>query len=226
MDYNELMDKKSLFDEKIKLVQMGNRAYEDKTIEKAVEAFESYLTVMEEIKNISKGELLPSQFDREKEVSELFVLSGIYWNLAKIYDGFSSIEEQEKFQHYLKKYILFSQEKPYQAICAAAVKRWIYHGRPVHCEAFQKAYQRLTDSQCFIVSSLVGFTQFKTLENLSQFKNQVLLNSPFGRKLVQVYYKNGPKWAQWMNAQPKSVRWLTARFLDFIAWICTYWTKN
>src|SRR3712207_5824265 len=67
------------------LANAGVRAYNQKKMSEAVRHFHTYLHILEDMKQVPEGGLRPSLFDSKKDIAELLLISGIYWDLAKLY---------------------------------------------------------------------------------------------------------------------------------------------
>ena len=89
------------------------RANEQHRYVDAAKSYHAYLRVLEEVKGVGEGGLVPSHFDSTKaEMGELLLLVGVYWDLTKIYDWTKSPDKYRDFKGYLDKYLLFSRGMP------------------------------------------------------------------------------------------------------------------
>src|SRR4051812_24538359 len=86
MEYNEKMHRLAMLRRRIELAQSGVRAFEEKRITEAVKNFRSYIRILEDWKGVPEGKLTPAHFDVTKDVAELLLISGVYWDLTKLYD--------------------------------------------------------------------------------------------------------------------------------------------
>ena len=55
-------------------------------IPQAVQHYLNYLTALAHYYSVDEKELHPKMFNREKELTELLLISQVYWDLAKAYD--------------------------------------------------------------------------------------------------------------------------------------------
>lgn len=220
MEAAEEERRKKLLNQRLSLARSGILAYQKRQFAEAVKAFHAYIRILEEIKNVAEGELMPSYFDLKKDISELLMISGIYWDLVKLYDRTSSADKQREFHHYMEKYIIFSKGMPFQPLCAETLRKYLYNEKPVHRKEFKNTYNLLAPSKCFVVSSLIDVIDPRTLSTLREFRDEVLKTTPFGRKLVLGYYRHGPQWARWMDRMPDGARQAAGKLFDYLGmWI-------
>ncbi len=206
-----------LLDRRIELARLGIAAYRTGKIAEAVTAFHCYIYILEDVKHVGEGGLMPSCFDLKRDMAEILMLSGIYWDLVKLYDRTSSAAKNREFLGYLEKYIIFSKDMPYQALCAQSLRKYIQKGRPVHITEFKRAYEILHVSRCFVVTSLLDVISPKTLPQLKKFRDQVLKKNKIGRKCISWYYRYGPGWAKKVDQFPQWMRKLLGLILDQLA---------
>src|SRR5262245_10903887 len=121
-----------LFRQRIDIANAGVRAYQNKRFQEAVLNFTQYLRVLENYKNVPEGGLNPSCFDLKGDAAELLLISGIYWDLAKLYDRTTTPGRFKEFMVFLEKYVLFSKGMPFEALCAETMRKYIYVEKPVH----------------------------------------------------------------------------------------------
>src|SRR3954466_14895573 len=69
---------------RLETAMIGVKANEEHRYLDAVKAYHGYLKVLEEAKGIPEGSIVPSHFDVRSEMGELLLLSGVFWDLAKI----------------------------------------------------------------------------------------------------------------------------------------------
>jgi len=202
---------------RLQLARSGIAAYQNGRIAEAVNSYHAYLKLLEDSKNVGEGGLMPSCFDFRKDMPELMTVSGIYWDLVKIYDHAHSMQKQREFFHYMEKYIIFSKGLPFQPLCAESLRKYLNNRKPVHRSEFKNAYEIISVTKCFIATSLIDFTAPETLEILRDFRDDVLKKRPFGRKLISIYYVKAPAIAARLNHCPSLLRRMLAKLLDLVA---------
>lgn len=214
IDAAEEKRKKELFKRRIDLARKGLKDYQERKIGSAVNAFSTYLKVLEEFKGVPEGGLTPALFDLEKDIHELLLISGVYWDMVKLYDRTKSPEKQKDFEHYVSKYLIFAKNMPYQALCAETVRKYISTDRPVHKDAFKNLYKQLGGEKCFVAGALVDLIAPTTLPILREYRDNRLQKSRSGRAFVLIYYQVGPLLATCVERSPLALRRLLARAVD------------
>lgn len=202
---------------RLDFVRTGIIAFQKGNYVVAVQNFHAYIKILEDTKNVGEGGLIPSCFDLKKEAAELMMISGVYWDLSKIYDHAKSPAKHREFLQYIEKYIIFSKGLTFQPLCAETLRRYISNRKPIHMADFKRAYDMLSVSKCFVASSLVDVIQPHTVLVLRRFRDQSLEPTGWGRALIQWYGRNGPKLAVAMNRLPWAFRKAFALVLDLIA---------
>lgn len=224
MEYNEKMHRLAMLRRRIELAQAGVRAFETKKFPEAVKNFHSYLRILEDWKSVPEGKLTPSHFEVKADVAELLLISGVYWDLTKLYDRTKSVDKQREFKHYLEKYIMFSRGMPFQHVCLETMRKYINNDKPIHKAEFKNAYKLLGGtSLCFVATSLMDVCEPDTMPRLRQFRDERLYSSPWGRAFIRWYYRNGPKLAAAVDRAPQGVRRGMGRGLDWFSRLLVWW---
>lgn len=209
--------KRELFRQRVVLARDGLSKYESHRFVEAASAFQTYIRVLEEWHGVEHGDLTPANFDLKEDSAELLLLSGIYWDLAKLFDRTDTDQKLKDFKHYMNKFVIFSKGMPFQAVSAETLRKYISTGKTVHTEEFKAAYKTLADSRCFIATELMEHTQEETLMILRDYRDRVLLKQRMGKIGVRIYYRIGPFLAQLLRFLPISIREKIANILDRIA---------
>jgi hypothetical protein len=217
IDQQEQAKKLELQRRRIEIAGKGVTAYAKKDTVGAALAFKSYLSILEDIKGAPDGGLSPTHFDKKKEVAEMVLITGVLWDLVKLYDRTQSPDKYKEFQVFMSKYIAFARGMPYQTMCAETLRKYIRDKRAVHVNEFKDAYKMIKNDRCFIATELEPETRFETLPGLRNFRDQVLKKNAAGRKFVAWYYRKGPGMAEKLSRGPRFLRILVAKILDFFA---------
>jgi hypothetical protein len=219
MEHNEKMHRLAMLRRRIELAQSGVRAFEARKFPEAVKAFHSYLRILEDWKSVPEGKLTPAHFDIKADVAELLLISGVYWDLTKLYDRTKSLDKQREFKHYLEKYIMFSRGMPFQHVCMETMRKYISNDKPLHKAEFKNAYKMLGGtSTCFVATSLTDVCASETLPRLRRFRDERLTGSRAGLAFIHWYYRNGVTLAEVAERAPGPVRRGMGRGLDWLAW--------
>lgn len=209
----ELERKRELFKRRIELARMGLEKYEHRKVAEAAQAFHTYLQVLEEWKKVPHGGLTPTLFDKEKDIHELLLISGVYWDLMKLYDRTQSPEKIKEFYHYMNQFVAFTKGMPYEHVCAETLRKYIACDKPIHSKDFKSAYQRITGSKCFVVTSLIDIIEPQVLINYRNFRDEKLKKTPVGRVFIWLYYLCGPSISWILDRMPLFVRRKIANIL-------------
>ena len=95
--------RRELFRHRIELARGGVRSYALRRIPEAVRAFSTYIQILEDWKKVPEGGLTPALFDPKDDAAELLLISGVYWDLVKLYDRTKSAERYAEFMGYIEK---------------------------------------------------------------------------------------------------------------------------
>ena len=202
--------RRDLFRQRLELAKQGVSKFQSKEMGRSALAFHSYIRVLEELKGVPEGGLNPSHFDVRKDIAEILLLSGIYWDLAKAYDRTRSEEKQREFRLYLNQFVSFSKGFPHQNLSAETLRKFLMTNRAIHTEDFKQAYKIMAPSRCFVVTAVLEFTGPDDLVLLRRLRDEVLKKSDWGRALVALYYRQGPRLAAWVGSLPKPIKALVA----------------
>jgi len=211
--------RQELFKHRIELARGGVRSYSLRRVPEAVKSFHTYIKILEDWKKVSEGGLTPSLFDPKEDAAELLLISGVYWDLVKLYDRTKSSERYAEFSHYIEKYIEFTAGQPFQPLAAETVRKYIVADKPVHKKEFKELYKNIADSNCFVATSLVDVQESETTPTLRWWRDQVLRKSQAGRVFLFVYYRLslGRGMAHLADASPATVRRMLGHILDQVA---------
>jgi hypothetical protein len=132
IDQQEQAKKLELQRRRIEIAGKGVTAYAKKDTVGAALAFKSYLSILEDIKGAPDGGLSPTHFDKKKEVAEMVLITGVLWDLVKLYDRTQSPDKYKEFQVFMSKYIAFARGMPYQTMCAETLRKYIRDKRAFH----------------------------------------------------------------------------------------------
>lgn len=202
---------------RIELAAIGVKAFRDQRLPEAIKAFRSYIRVLEETKGVGDGNLAPEHFDKTKDIHELLLISGVYWDLVKLYDKTRNQDQRRNFLHFMEKFIQFSKDMPYQSVCAETLRKYILAEKPFHKEDFRNAYRMLGGVlHCFVATALFDVIDEETLPNLQKYRDERLLNSKLGRIFVKIYYQFGPWIAKPIWSFPEPIRKFLGKSLNYL----------
>jgi hypothetical protein len=207
-----------LIKKRLEFITNGITAAEQRKYAEAVMYYQSYIKLLEDWKGVSDGALSPTHFDYTKEMGDLLMLSGLYWDLAKVFDRTESPEKTKLFFHYLEKFILFSKGTTWEPMCAEQLRRYLLTNRPKHRAEFKNAFKMLGGSEtCFVATALSDEIELETIPTLRRFRDEVLKHHRMGRAFIRVYYAIGPSIADGTYYLPRLIRKTMALGIDRIA---------
>ena len=203
----------ALFQKRMELARTGALAFKAGKLKESAQAYYSYLDISERSKEVKQGGLTPQNFDPKRDIAELLLLSGVFWDLAKLHDRISK-KDTAKLKHFLEKFVLFSKGMPFQYISSELVRKYLVNGLPVHRSEFQDTHVKLGGGRCFIATALQDQCEPGTLASLRAFRDEKLLENFAGKIFVKIYYALGPSLAGWVLKAPPQFQKKIAEGLD------------
>ena len=213
----EVVRKRLLMKKRIDLARQGVTQYQNNNVVEAVVSFKTYIKILESVKGVSDGGLQPSHFDKRIDIAELLLISGVYWDLMKIYDKTATAAKTDEFRSYTEKFIIFSRGMPFQAVCAETLRKYISNKKANHKTDFKNAYKMLGKSSCFVATALYDVSEPETIEVLRAFRDLKLQKSFWGRIFIHIYYRLGPTLARGTDHFPEFLRKKLGQSLNFLA---------
>jgi hypothetical protein len=176
---------------RIGLVKQGNVAMKQGNAKDAIKFYNMYFKIMGDVKELTDMKYLsPELFKKQEELSELLLISHIYWDLCKIYDKVPALENE--FRHALTKFIEFTSGFRYQVVNAEMMRKFIQKDLHSHKEEFREAYKKIymASKKCFVATYCFGeehpLTAFYRNLKIS------LSASPWGQAFIDFYYIVSP----------------------------------
>ncbi len=186
---------------RITLAKNGQEAYRNNDFKNAIKYYNLYLKLLADINNVRVEQLSPSFFDTKTQGSEIFLISQIYWDLAKVYDLTPQLKNE--LLHALNKYVEFSLNYPFQVVNAESLRRFIRKGKCKNVESFQETYKRIyiTSKMCYVASMAFGFDH-PTTEKYRHLKLK-LVKFKAGQWFVDAYYRFSPRLVAYLDSHPR-----------------------
>jgi hypothetical protein len=205
-----------LFQKRMELARSGAIFFREGKVKDAVQNYYSYLEILEKTKKVPRGGLEPRLFDQQKDIAELLLLSGVYWDLSKLHDRVK-IQDKTKLVFYLDRFVMFSKGLPFQHISSELIRKYLVNSLPKNRKEFKDAHIQLGGGQCFIATAVEDYCEPETLPALRKFRDEVLLKNFAGRGFVKVYYKLGPNCARIVLRTPEKFQRALARVFNTIS---------
>jgi hypothetical protein len=206
----------ALFQKRMELVRNGALAFKQGKIREATTNYFQYIDLLERTKGLKQGGLEPKHFDDKKDIAELLLLSGVFWDLARIHDKISK-KNTVRLDFYLDRFVVFSKGLTFERVSAELLRKFLVNGMPNHRKKFKDAHIRLGGNKCFMVTAVEEHCEVQTLPALRNYRDQILVHRFWGRLFVAVYYRVGPTLARGVIRLPEGMQRKLARFFDRIA---------
>ncbi|HXH31997.1 MAG TPA: hypothetical protein VNJ01_14400 [Bacteriovoracaceae bacterium] len=188
----EERDKKLLLKHKyinrITVTRFGKECMDAGDYAGALKRYVEYMEIMTEVKEVKDiFSIRPQHFDPKKDLTELLMISHVYFEMARIYDAVPKYHE--KAQQCLEQFVVFSANQPFQVINSELVRKSIKKSVFKNQEIFRKAYQDIfvQSKKCYVVTFCLG-PEHKVTQEFRAFKD-VLLDYQVGQQLVGIYYR-------------------------------------
>lgn len=209
--------RKELLKKRAEIAKEGINLYQAGQIVPAIRKYQQYILILEMWKKCGRDGLKLSLFDKTKDLYEIVLLSGIHWDLAKLYDRAKRADQRTELVANLGQYVNFSKGMPFQPLAAEALRKYLAAGRCKHPAEFKSAYQSLSGDKCFIATSLLDVTDPMTIVRLRNFRDEKLRKSAPGRFAVAFYYRHSPKLVRRIDRAPRRLRVAFGKILDAFA---------
>ncbi len=188
---------KHKFENRITITKIGKEALDNGDYATALQRFVEYMTVMGDVKKVKDFySLRPGHFDNKRDVTEMLMISHVFFEMARIYDAVPKFQEDSK--KCLEQFVIFSANQPFQVVNSELIRKHLKKSVFKHPEEFRAAYEQIyvQSKKCYVVTFCYG-TNHDITNQYRELKN-VLLDSQFGRELVRIYYTHSsvivPKW--------------------------------
>ena len=178
------------YQQRITIVKQGQEALVRNDILNAVKYFNMYLKIISDVKDCEPKNLSPTHFDQKTELSEMLLISHLYWDLTKLYDVTPHLEPE--YYRCLHKFMEFTIGFKYQVVNAEMLRKFISKGRCIHKRDFKEAYKKIYtgSNKCYIAGHLLGDSHPATVE-LRDFRDFLVEKNRF-MFFLRSYYQIAP----------------------------------
>ncbi len=173
---------------RITVVKFGKQSLDANDYGTALRKFVEYLQTMAEVKECSDiYSLRVNHFDTNKDITEMLMMSHVYFEAARIYDAIPKFHADSK--KCLDQFVHFSVNQPYQVVNSELIRKHLKKSVFKNPEAFRTAYEQIfvQSKKCYVVTFCYGDAHPITQE-YRVFKDW-LLKFSLGYKLVRNYYR-------------------------------------
>lgn len=175
-----------VYQERLKILKKAQEYSQADEIPKAVDLYGRYLNALALYYKVDEKLLDPKLFDPEKDLAELFLISHVYWDLAKAYDRSPNLHLESI--RCLDQYVKFTIGFKYQYVNARTIKTFIRKRLAHNPKAFKQAHERIQveSKGCFVSSDLYG-KDSQVTNDLRVFKSKSMKYKSF-QVLFSWYY--------------------------------------
>lgn len=178
---------KQKFENRITIAKYGKESLDAGDYGNAIRKFVDYLTILAEVKGIQDiYQLRISMFDPKKDLTEMLMVSHIYFEMARLYDAVPKFHGDA--QKCLEQFVHFSANQPYQVVNSEMVRKYLKKSVFKNPEIFRTAYQQIyvQSKKCYIVTFCYG-DEHPITRDCRRLKDW-LLDFRIGQELVRHYY--------------------------------------
>lgn len=194
--------KKRMWQNRVPLVKHGHTMMKRKRFSEAAVSYEKYIRLIEVVFDCKPGTLTPEMLKDAARTAELTVITGVYWDLVRIYDSSDKYTKRQKgAAAQLAKFASFTPVFIDLIHKAEAFQKQCRH--PEVIKTFIADCQKKR-TRCFIATSAFEAPMADEVTYLRNFRDQKLKTNPYGRKFVYFYYKYSRPVACFLDKQ----RWL------------------
>ncbi len=180
---------KHKYENRITTVRFGKESLDVSDWGNALARWTDYLKTLSEAKRAKDIYSLRIQhFDQKKELTEMLMISHLYFEMARMYDAHPKFHEESR--KCLDQFVHFSANQPYQVVNSELMRKWLKKASFKNEAAFRLAYQQIfiQSKKCYVVTFCYGENDVVTHE-FRQLKDW-LLERHWGMKIVETYYRH------------------------------------
>ncbi|MFP5385050.1 MAG: hypothetical protein ACLGHN_03170 [Bacteriovoracia bacterium] len=179
---------KHKFENRITIAKFGKESLDAGDYSTALQKFVEYMQIMADVKKTKDiYGIKPGHFDPKKEITEMLMISHLYFEMARIYDAVPKFADDSK--KCLEQFVLFSANQPYQVVNSEMIRKHLKKSVFKNADVFRSAYEQIyvQSKKCYVVTFCFGDDHPVTHE-CRDFKDWLLERSA-GREIVRIYYK-------------------------------------
>lgn len=167
----------------------------------AIENYKNYLFILAGYCRVEERQLGPKLFRGDKDLTELLLISHVYWDMAKIFDKNPKLSKE--CERCLAQFVKFSMGFKYQFVNSEILRKYIKVGRINNSAAFKEALIKLRTHKggCYLATYCFGYEHPITLD-LRVFRDKIIMFW-WGRVFTNIYYFLSPKMVEFSHKYPK-----------------------
>jgi hypothetical protein len=178
---------KHKFENRITVAKFGKESLDAGDYGSALKKFMEYLGIVAEAKNVKDiYSLKLTNFDSRKELTEMLMISHVYFEMARLYDAVPQFAEEAK--KCLNQFVHFSANQPYQIVNSEMIRKHLKKSKFKNPNDFRAAYDQIfiQSKKCYVVTFCFG-EEHQVTADFREFKDW-LLKYKSGQDLVRIYY--------------------------------------
>ena len=213
----------SKYTQRITIAKQGREAFLGKDYVNATKKYTEYLGILAELNDLEDiYQLKPSMFDANKDVTELLLISHVYWEMARINEMTPKL--QATYKKCLAQFVKFTINQPYQVFNSEMMRKYIKKNKrkSLQISMLNDAYGQIfvQSRKCYIATYCFGENS-KEVATLRTFKEDILQFS-FGKSFIELYYRSSHRLISKIENRPileKVIKQLSLYPLKFIVFI-------
>ncbi len=179
---------KHKYENRITIAKHGKESLDAGDYGNALKKFIDYFMILVEVKQVKNlYELRVNMFDSKKDLTELLMISHIFFEMARMYDAVPKFHDDSK--KCLEQFVHFSANQPFQVVNSEMVRKYLKKSVFKNPDFFRHSYQQIyvQSKKCYVVTYCYG-DQHQITNDYREFKDW-LLSYSWGQTLVGEYYK-------------------------------------
>jgi hypothetical protein len=179
---------KHKFDNRITITKFGKEALDNGDYSTALQRFVEYMNIMAETKKVKDFySLKPTHFDSSKQITEMLMISHLFFEMGRIFDAVPKFHEDSK--KCMEQFVAFTINQPFQVVNSEMIRKHLKKSQFKRPEIFRAAYEQIfvQSKKCYVVTFCYG-TDHPVTEEFRQLKDW-LLQSALGMEFVRHYYR-------------------------------------
>jgi len=190
--------------QRITIARVGREAFLAKDYVTAAAKYTEYLSILAELNDLNDiFALKPTMFDPNKDVTEMLLISHVFWEMARINEMTPKL--QEAYKKYLSQFIKFTINQPYQVFNSEMMRKYIKKnkGRSIHTGMLNEAYSQIfvQSKKCFIATFCFDEGSIE-LSRLRAIKPH-LEKTKYGLEFIKLYYRLSSPFVDFLEKHKK-----------------------
>lgn len=191
------------YKQRFTIAKEGKMALNRRDYRMMIYRYTEYLKIMADTYEVPTiYDLKPNSFNQKSDVAELLLISQIYWELAKVYDG--SSKSRDKLELTLRQFIRFTIGMQFQGLNTEIIRKELKRRKFKNKELILKSLEGIykESSGCYLATYFELYQN--ELSTLRNFKNNFLEKRKLGQIFIYNYYELSPSIILFLKKYPFS----------------------